>query len=65
MEGCDRIKDLMYEAGLTRLEAEAYLACVESGATITGYARAIGKNHTLISQRVHNAKRKVMESRGE
>lgn len=57
----ERVKDLMYDVGMTRLEAEAYIACVEEGSTATAYARSIGCNRTLISQRVLNARRKILE----
>ncbi len=58
----ERVKDLMYDTGMTRLEAEAYIVCVEEGSTATAYARSIGCNRSLISQRVLNAKHKKLES---
>lgn len=61
MEDAGRVKDLMYDIGMTRLEAEAYVACIEGGSTMTDYARRIGCGRTLITQRVQNARRKVLE----
>lgn len=62
MDNVAQVKDLMYATGMTRLEAEAYLACTVEGVAVTEYARRIGRDHTLISQRVRNARIKAWES---
>lgn len=65
MEDTDHIKDLMYDTGMTRLEAEAYTCCIEGGMTMTEYATAIGRNRTLVSARLSNARRKKLEAEHE
>lgn len=61
MGDTDKVKSLMYDTGMTRLEAEAYVACALEGSSLTDYAKSIGKSRSLITQRVANARRKLLE----
>lgn len=62
MGDTDKVKSLMYDTGMTRLEAEAYVACALEGLSLTDYAKRIGKSRSLITQRVGNARRKLLEA---
>ena len=58
----ETVKDLMYTTGMTRYEAEAYLACTVGGMPVCEYAKQIGRAHSLISQRCRNARHKLLEA---
>ncbi len=62
MHDIGRVKDLMYDTGMTRLEAEAYAECVEGGTAMTDYAMIAGCSRTLVNRRVLNARRKILEA---
>lgn len=56
------MKDLIWEYGLTKKEAEAYYVMEVSGEFGTNIASAEGVAYSLIYTRVRNAKRKIRQA---